>query len=49
VKRDAPLELYNIRKDMSESNNLAKKYPELVEQFDREMKAGRVPSPNWPD
>ena len=49
VKRDATLELYNIRKDMSESNNLAKKYPELVEQFDREMKAGRVPSPNWPD
>ena len=24
-------------------------YPELVEQFDREMQAGRVPSPNWPD
>lgn len=49
VKRGAPLELYNIRKDMTESKDLAKEYPELVEQFDREMKAGRVPSPNWPD
>lgn len=49
VKRGAPLELYNLRKDMTESNNLASEYPELVEQFDREMQAGRVPSPNWPD
>ncbi len=49
IKKDAPLELYNIRKDMTESNDLAKDYPELVEQFEREMKAGRVPSPNWPD
>lgn len=49
IKKDAPLELYNIRKDMTESNDLAKEYPELVEQFEREMKAGRVPSPNWPD
>ena len=49
VKRDAPLELYNLRKDMTESHNLASEYPELVEQFDREMQAGRVPSPNWPD
>lgn len=49
VKRGAPLELYNIREDMTESNNLADKYPELVQQMDREMKAGRVPSPNWPD
>lgn len=49
VKRGAPLELYNLRKDMTESHNLASEYPELVEQFDREMRAGRVPSPNWPD
>lgn len=49
IKKDAPLELYNIRKDMTESNDLAKEYPEMVEQFEREMKAGRVPSPNWPD
>lgn len=49
VKRGAPLELYNLRKDMTESYNLASEYPELVEQFDREMQAGRVPSPNWPD
>ncbi|MBR3897265.1 MAG: sulfatase-like hydrolase/transferase [Bacteroidaceae bacterium] len=49
IKKDASLELYNIRKDMTESNDLAKEYPELVEQFEREMKAGRVPSPNWPD
>jgi arylsulfatase A-like enzyme len=49
IKKNAPLELYNIRKDMTESKDLAKEYPEIVEQFEREMKAGRVPSPNWPD
>lgn len=49
VKRDAPLELYNLREDVTESHNLADQYPEMVEEFDREMKAGRTPSEYWPD
>ena len=48
VSPGKPLELYNIREDMTESHNLADRYPELVEQFDREMRAQHHPSPCWP-
>jgi len=48
IKANAPLELYNLKEDMAESNNLADKYPEKVAEFDREMRAMRTPSPNWP-
>ena len=33
VKKDAPLELYNIKEDMTESVNLADKYPEIVRNW----------------
>lgn len=48
IKKDAPLELYNIKEDMTESVNLADKYPEKVAQFEKEMKELRVPTLNWP-
>lgn len=48
VKAGAPLELYNISKDMEEKNNLANQYPEMVAEFDREMKKQHHPTPNWP-
>lgn len=48
IKKDAPLELYNIKEDLTESNNLAEKYPEIVAQFEKEMAEMRTPSPNWP-
>jgi len=48
VTPNAPLELYNIKEDMTESHNLADKYPEMVKKFDTEMKAMHKPSPNWP-
>lgn len=48
IKKNAPLELYNIKDDPGETTNLADKYPEKVEEFDREMEAIRTPSPNWP-
>ena len=45
---NGPLELYNIKDDITESYNLAEKYPEKVAEFDRAMKEMHVPSPNWP-
>ena len=33
---------------MEERHNLADQYPEMVKEFDKEMKAIRHPSPNWP-
>ncbi|MFQ7113707.1 sulfatase-like hydrolase/transferase, partial [Hallella bergensis] len=48
VKPNRPLELYNIKEDMTESNNLASKYPEMVRDFDRAMQKEHLPSPCWP-
>ncbi len=48
IKKNAPLELYNLKNDPTESHNLAKELPEMVEEFDKEMRAARKPSPNWP-
>ena len=48
VKNDMPLELYNLKDDITESNNLADVYPEKVAEFETEMQAMHKPSPNWP-
>ena len=48
VKKDAPLELYNLKEDITESNNLAEAHPEIVAEFEAEMEAIRTPSANWP-
>lgn len=49
VKPGRPLELYNIDEDPTESHNLANEHPEIVQELDRQMKATRTPSDNWPD
>ena len=48
VKKNKPLELYNLRDDPGERNNLAAKYPEKVREFDAEMRRMHHPSPCWP-
>ncbi len=48
VKKNAPLELYNIRKDPTESNDLASKNPKMVEELDEIMHQMHQPSVNYP-
>ena len=48
VKKNAPLELYNLKEDITESTDLAGKYPEIVAEFERQMQQARTPSPYWP-
>lgn len=48
TKSDAPLELYNLKEDIGESNNLAEQHPEIVKEMKKEMKEMRSPSPYWP-
>lgn len=43
-----PVELYNIKEDPNEQNNLAEKYPKMVKTLDKMMKKMHHPSPYWP-
>ena len=42
------IELYNLRKDPSESNDVAEQYPEIVAQIREVMKREHVPSERFP-
>jgi arylsulfatase A len=44
----ATLELYDLKRDRGELNNLAADRPELVAKAEALMKAARVDDPNWP-
>ncbi len=48
VRKNAPLELYNIASDPTESDNLAAQHPDMVEKMDKMMRQMRTPSPNYP-
>jgi arylsulfatase A-like enzyme len=43
-----PLELYDLSKDLEESNNVASLHPEVVARFENILKTARSPSNNWP-
>jgi len=44
----APIELYDLESDITESNDLALDYPEIVQELDSMMKASHIPSQTFP-
>jgi arylsulfatase A-like enzyme len=44
----APIELYDLRKDMSEAQNVAERQPAVVAQFAQFLKDSHTDSPTWP-
>ena len=44
---DGPIELYNLKSDLGEKNNIAQRHPEIVARIVKIMKAARTPSENW--
>jgi hypothetical protein len=45
---DEPLELYNLRTDISESENVAQKNPDVVAKLDAYLKTARTDSEQFP-
>ena len=45
---NAPIELYNLKSDVAEANNLASDKPELVAKARQLMNEVRADDPNWP-
>lgn len=45
---DLPTELYDLGQDVSESNNLADKYPEIVEEMNQLFKTSRTETAGFP-
>jgi arylsulfatase A-like enzyme len=45
---DAPLELYDLKTDISEQKDLAEKHPALVKRIEDYLKTARTESPQWP-
>ena len=43
-----PLELYDLSKDESESENIAESNPEIIAKMEAVLKTVRTPSDNWP-
>jgi len=45
---DAPLELYNLKTDLGENQNVAKDHPEVVVTLENYLKTARTESDCWP-
>ncbi|HUV66161.1 MAG TPA: arylsulfatase, partial [Sedimentisphaerales bacterium] len=45
---DGPIELYNLKNDIGEKNNVAVRHPGIVAKIEACMKAAHTPSENWP-
>ena len=45
---EQPLELYNLKDDLSEKSDVAKNHPEVVKKIEAFMAGARTPSKHWP-
>jgi arylsulfatase A-like enzyme len=45
---DSPLELYNLKNDLGEQNDVAVKHPEVVKKIEDYLKTARAESELWP-
>ena len=45
---NGPIELYNLKNDIGEKNNIAVRHPEVVAKIEAYMKTARTPSEHWP-
>ena len=48
LKVGAPLELYNLKTDIGEKDNVAAKNPEVVAKIEAYLKTARTESEQWP-
>jgi arylsulfatase A-like enzyme len=47
-KPNGPIELYNLKTDIGEKQNIADQHPDIVAKIEGYMKTARVPSKDWP-
>ena len=47
-KNGKPLELYNLKTDIGEKQNVAEKNPEIVTKIKNFLKTARTDSAEWP-
>ena len=46
-KPDGPIELYDLKNDIGERNNVANRHPEIVAKIEKYMRSTRTPSEHW--
>lgn len=47
-KQGAPLELYDLAKDLHEDTNIAERHPDVIARVEAYLKTARSESPQWP-
>jgi arylsulfatase A-like enzyme len=45
---DGPLQLYNLKTDITENHNLAPQHPEIITKIEQYLATARTPSERWP-